>query len=89
MLPHPLTNHEIMQYYQNEPRFISIFSRDWCFIIIHKRWGVGGILLNWMNMKILVLIASNIYHVQATNSVCGYFCILLNLCLRVKHYMII
>ena len=54
-----------------------------------KDGGVGGILLNWMNMKILVLIASNIYHVQATNSVCGYFCILLNLCLRVKHYMII
>ena len=28
MLPHPLTNFEIQKYYQNEPRFIGIYSRD-------------------------------------------------------------
>ena len=26
--PHPLTNFEIQLYYQNEPRFHSVFSRD-------------------------------------------------------------
>ena len=28
MLLHPLTNSEIQKYYENEPRFNSIFSRD-------------------------------------------------------------
>ena len=26
--PHPLTNFEIQEYYQNEPRFNAVFSRD-------------------------------------------------------------
>ena len=28
MLPHPLTNFEIQKYYQNEPRFNEVYSRD-------------------------------------------------------------
>ena len=28
MPPHSLTNFEIQKYYQNEPRFIGIYSRD-------------------------------------------------------------
>ena len=28
MPPHPLTNFEIQKYYQNEPRFNSVYSRD-------------------------------------------------------------
>ena len=28
ILPHPLTNFEIQGYYQNEPRFNGVFSRD-------------------------------------------------------------
>ena len=28
MPPHPLTNFEIEQYYQNEPRFNGVFSRN-------------------------------------------------------------
>ena len=28
MLPHPLTNLEIQKYYQNEPRFNGVYSRD-------------------------------------------------------------
>ena len=28
MLPHPLINFEIEKYYQNEPRFNGIYSRD-------------------------------------------------------------
>ena len=26
--PHPLTNFEIQEYYQNEPRFNGVFSKD-------------------------------------------------------------
>ena len=28
MPPHPLTNFEIQKYYQNEPRFNGVYSRD-------------------------------------------------------------
>ena len=28
MLPHPLSNFEIKKYYQNEPKFNDVFSRD-------------------------------------------------------------
>ena len=28
MLPHPLTNFEIQKYYQNEPGFNGVYSRD-------------------------------------------------------------
>ena len=28
MTPHPLTNFEIQEYYQNEPRFNGFYSRD-------------------------------------------------------------
>ena len=28
MSPHPLTNFEISEYYENEPRFNSVYSRD-------------------------------------------------------------
>ena len=28
MPPHPLTNFEIQEYYQNEPRFNDVYSRD-------------------------------------------------------------
>ena len=28
MPPHPLTNFEIQKYYQNEPRFNRVYSRD-------------------------------------------------------------
>ena len=28
MLPHPLTNFEIQKYYQNEPKFNGVYSRN-------------------------------------------------------------
>ena len=28
MRPHPLTNFEIQKYYQNEPRFNGVYSRN-------------------------------------------------------------
>ena len=32
MLPHPLTNFELEKYYQNEPRFNGVFSRNKVYI---------------------------------------------------------
>ena len=31
--PHPLTNFEIQKYFQNEPRFNGVFSRDNIFLL--------------------------------------------------------
>ena len=28
MMPHPLTNFEMQKYYQNEPRFNGVYSRN-------------------------------------------------------------
>ena len=39
MLPHPLTNFEIQKYYENEPRFNSVFSRN-NLPKKNKRWGI-------------------------------------------------
>ena len=33
MPPHPLTNFEIQKYYQNEPRFNGVYSKDGAYII--------------------------------------------------------
>ena len=42
MTPHPLTNFEIQKYYQNEPRFNGIFSRD----ILSKKVKHGAYVIN-------------------------------------------
>ena len=39
MPPHPLTNFEIQKYYENEPRFIGVFSRD-NLLEKNKGWGI-------------------------------------------------
>ena len=39
MLPHPLTNFEILKYYKNEPRFNGVFSRN-NFPKKNKGWGI-------------------------------------------------
>ena len=39
--PHPLTNFEIREYYQNEPRFNGVFSRDNLPNSIHPK-GLGS-----------------------------------------------
>ena len=41
MPPHPLTNFEIQKYYQNEPRFNGVYSRDNLIKIKH-----GAYLIN-------------------------------------------
>ena len=40
--PHPLTNFEIQKYYQNEPRFNGLFSRD----NLLKKIKVGAYVIN-------------------------------------------
>ena len=38
MPPHPLTNFETQEYYQNEPRFNGVYSRD--NLQKKKEWGI-------------------------------------------------
>ena len=40
MPPHPLTNFEIVKYYENEPRFNGVFSRDNLPKKKKKGWGL-------------------------------------------------
>ena len=42
MLPHSLTNFEIQKYYQNEPRFNGVFSRN----NLPKKINDGGYIIN-------------------------------------------
>ena len=42
MLPHPLTNFEIQKYYQNEPRFNGVYSRD----NLHDKIKDGAYVIN-------------------------------------------
>ena len=42
MPPHPLTNFEIQKYYQNEPRFNGVFSRN----NLPKKIKDGGCVIN-------------------------------------------
>ena len=42
MPPHPLTNFEIQKYYQNEPRFNGVYSRD----NLPKKIKDGGYVIN-------------------------------------------
>ena len=43
--PHPLTNFEIQEYYQNEPRFNGVFSRDNLPNSIRPK-GLGAYIIN-------------------------------------------
>ena len=40
MPPHPLTNFEKQKYYEIEPRFNGVFSRDNLPKKINKGWGI-------------------------------------------------
>ena len=57
MLLHPLTNFEIHMYYQNEPKFIGVYSRNnlpkiknWVYIInLDKFKSVGS---HWITLYV-------------------------------------
>ena len=42
MPPHPLTNFEVQKYYQNEPRFNGVFSRE----NLAKKMKNGTVVIN-------------------------------------------
>ena len=82
MPPHPLTNFEIMKYYENESRFSDI-GTHWIALYVKNHdityfdsFGVEHIpteikaFINNKNIK------TNIFRIQAYDSImCGYFCI--------------
>ena len=113
---HPLTNFEIQEYYQNEPRFNEVFSRDnlpnnnihpkglgsavkngayvinldeyydigthWVALSVNNKivtyfdsFGVEHIPKEIMKFIARKKINTNIYRIQAYDSMCGYFCI--------------
>ena len=87
---HPLTNFEIQEYYQNEPRFKGVFSRDNLPNIIKNgalfvnnktvtyfdSFGVEHIPKEIIKFIVHKKIITNIYRIQAYDSImCAYFCI--------------
>ena len=69
--PHPLTNFEIQKYYENEPRFIGVFSRDnfpkkikdGAYVINFDEYadtGTHWIALFCKKMKLFILVASEL-----------------------------
>ena len=71
--PHPLTNFEIQEYYQNEPRFNGVFSRD---NLPNDSFGAEHIPKEIMKFIGNENIITNIFRIQAYDSImCGYFCI--------------
>ena len=106
MLPHPLINFEIRKYYENEPRFNGVYSKDnlsdtiknGAFVINLDEYadvGTHWIALYSKNNEVIYFdsfdvehvpkeiksftghkdIKTNIFRMQAYNSMCGCFCI--------------
>ena len=106
LLAHPLTNFEIQEYYQSEPKFNGVFSRDnlpnnnikngvyvinldeyhdigthWVALHVNNKisiyfdsFGVEHITKEIMNFIVRKKIITNIYRIQAYDSViCSYF----------------
>ena len=83
--PPPLTNLEIQEYYQNEPRFNGVFSRDnlhnnikngWVALYVNNKtiiyfdsFGVEHILREIMKFVARKKIITNIYRIQAYDSI--------------------
>ena len=96
MPPHLLTNFEIQKYYENEPSFNGVYSRnnlskkikDGAYVINpHINFGVEHVpeeIKEFIETKNII---ANIFRVQANSPVmCGYFCIgFIDLCYQVKN----
>ena len=89
--PHPLTNFEIQKYYQNEPRFNVVYSRD----NLPDKIKDGAYIINLgvehipKETKIFIdksINVANIFRIQAYDSImCEYFCIgFIDLCLQAR-----
>ena len=80
MPPHPLTNFEIQKYYQNEPKFNRVYSRnklpkikDEEYVIILDEYESIG--THWIalyviteNVTYLIVLESNIFQKKSENS---------------------
>ena len=108
MPPHPLTNFEIREYYENEPGFNGVYSRNnlpkiiknGAYVINLDEYADVGDKTHWIDFyvksneviyfdsfgvehvpkEIKKFIGNkdfktNIFRIQAYNSMCGYFCI--------------
>ena len=74
--PHPLTNFEIQEYYQNEPRFNEVFSRDNLPNVIKN----GAYVINldechdigthWVALYVQ---STSVYHMYVNNKIVTYF----------------
>ena len=74
MLPHPLKNFEIQNYYQNESRFNGVFSRDdlpkkkgWS--LCNKSWWICTYRTHWIDLfckrsKIVYFFSFGVEHVH-------------------------
>ena len=60
MPPHPLTNFEIQKYYQNEPRFNGVYSRDNLIKIKHGAYVINLDEYSDIGTHWVVLYAHNI-----------------------------
>ena len=61
MPPHPLTNFEIKEYCQNEPRFNGVFFQE---IICRKKTKNGAYVINFvkeMELFILIVLVLNTF----------------------------
>ena len=76
--PHSLTNFEIQEYYQNEPRFNGVFSRDNLTNIIKN----GAYVINLDEIMILELgtrwvalyvQSTSVYDTYVNNKIVTYF----------------
>ena len=74
--PHPLTNFEIQEYYQNEPRFNEVFSRDNLPNVIKNDAYVinldecHDIGTHWVALYVQ---STSVYHMYVNNKIVTYF----------------
>ena len=65
MLPHPLTNFEIQKYYQNEPKFNGVYSRNNLLKIKD-----GGSVINLDEYESIVIHWIVLYVNDNNNAIC-------------------
>ena len=74
--PHPLTNFEIQEYYQNEPKFNGVFSRDnlpniikngACVINLDEYHDIGTL---WVALYVQ---STSVYNMYVNNKIVAYF----------------
>ena len=75
LVPHPLTNFEIQKYYQNEPKFNGVYSRnilpkikDGTYVINPDEFKSIGTHWIALNVNTLIVLELNIFQMKLKNS---------------------